>query len=129
MGVGAIVSAQVNATHLGHKALDVPLVASPTVLTAASFDNPISVLTNTAVAAWDFLFDPNDKTFGPLVQSDGMTAYESFWGVLPETIFQANPVATQIVFNVSNYVDGIGDAVFMSIGTLADGVWALPERW
>ncbi|MEZ5131958.1 MAG: hypothetical protein R2763_09640 [Mycobacterium sp.] len=126
MGVGAIVSAQVNATHLGHKALDVPLVASPTVLTAASFDNPISVLTNTAVAAWDFLFDPNDKTFGPLVQSDGMTAYESFWGVLPETIFQANPVATQIVFNVSNYVDGIGDAVFMSIGTLADGVWALP---
>ncbi|MCB1287958.1 MAG: hypothetical protein KDB47_09735 [Mycobacterium sp.] len=87
------------------------------------------MLSETEAAAWDFLFDPNGKTFGPPVQSDGTTAYESFWGMLPERLLQANPVVTQIGSNVSNYVDGIGDAASCRSALWPTEFGRCPERW
>lgn len=90
--------------------------APQVVLTA--FDSPLSQLLSTISYVNNDLWNGYD-TFGDF-------QWEPYQGLVPETIFTALPIISQLGYNGSGYIGAIGDAVINSTYTLSEAAWNLP---
>ena len=101
-------------------AVNLPSIKVPTVaqVALAGFDNPVTELLLTAGVLSTNIFD-------------GTTLYDTYeWepyvGALPEFIYTALPIISQLGFNGSAYIGGSIDALGFSAGVLSEAVWNLP---
>ncbi len=92
--------------------------APPAQISLASFDSPLSELISTAVLINNDIFNGTD-VFGDY-------QWEPYQGALPEFIYTALPIISQMGYNGAADIGGTVDAVGTSAYILSEAVWNLP---
>ena len=143
VGAGAIALNPVMGAQLSLPSINVPSVAK---VALAGLDSPLSELLSTFFVANQYLLnDTNDVTdpaswpyagFGtfwgvpptnypvlPFALTDPALGGYSQVGVIPQIIDDALPIISQLGYNVSDYLNVTGDALFGAGYALSEGVW------
>lgn len=92
--------------------------APPVPVSLASFDSPLSELIGTALLINDDIFNAGD-IFGDY-------EWEPYQGALPEFIYTALPILSQMGYNGSFDIGTVFYGVGISAYTLSEAVWNLP---
>lgn len=114
LGAGALAVAPVPVSG-GIPALAVPSTAQ---VALAAFDNPLSELLLTLGAVNNNIFNGADLY--------GDFEWEPYQGLVPEFIYTALPIISQLGFNGGAYIGGSIDALGTSAYILSQAVWNLP---
>lgn len=115
VGAGAIAATPVTA------AVTLPSISVPTVaqVALAGFDSPVSELLLTVGVLSENIFD--GANIYPAYE------WEPYVGALPEFIYTALPIISQLGFNGSAYIGGSIDSLGTSAYILSEAVWNLPS--
>ena len=92
--------------------------APPVPVSLASFDSPLGELLSTISYINNDIFNGTD-VFGDF-------EWEPYQGLIPETIYTALPIVSQLGYNGSAYIGGTLDALTTSAYILDQAVWNLP---
>lgn len=117
VGASAIAMTPVTAAHVNLPSLNVPSAAQ---VALTGFDSPISELLDTVSWINYDLFN------GDPANIDDNYSWQPFAGMLPEFIYTALPVLSQMGYNGADYINTTLDAVGYSAYTLSEAVWNLP---
>ena len=119
-GTAAIVGAGAIAMNPVAPALTLPSITVPSVaqVALAGFDNPLSELILTTGVLNTNIFDGTNLY--------GDYEWEPYVGIVPEFIYTALPLISQLGFNGSAYIGGSIDALGTSAYVLSEAVWNLP---
>ena len=115
VGAGAIAMTPVVAAHANVPALKVP---SAVQVALTGFDSPISELLTTVQYLNDDLFDGVDYY--------DEYSWQPYYGIVPEFIYTALPVISQLGYNGSAYIGNTIGAVTDSAYQLSEAVWNFP---
>ena len=118
VGASAIAMTPVTATPLNLPTIKVPSAAQ---IALAGFDSPISELLDTASWIQYDLVDGNPANV------DSNYPWQPYAGLLPEFIYSALPVISQLGYNGLDYINNTGTALNNSAYTLSEAVWNLPS--
>ena len=119
-GTAAIVGAGAIAMTPVTPAVTLPSISVPTVaqVALAGFDSPLSELLLTVGVLSENIFD--GANIYPAYE------WEPYVGALPEFIYTALPIISQLGFNGSAYIGGSIDSLGTSAYILSEAVWNLP---
>lgn len=119
-GTAAIVGAGAIAMNPVAPALTLPSITVPSVaqVALAGFDNPLSELILTTGVLNTNIFDGTNLY--------GDYEWEPYVGIVPEFIYTALPLISQLGFNGSAYIGGSIDSLGTSAYILSEAVWNLP---
>lgn len=119
-GTAAIVGAGAIAMNPVAPALTLPSITVPSVaqVALAGFDNPLSELILTTGVLNANIFDGTNLY--------GDYEWEPYVGIVPEFIYTALPLISQLGFNGSAYIGGSIDSLGTSAYILSEAVWNLP---
>ncbi len=99
-------------------AISAGAVAPAPQVALAAFDSPLNQLLATVAYVNNDLWNGSD-IFGDF-------QWEPYQGLVPETIFTALPIVSQLGYNGSAYIGGAVDALITSAQILDTAVWNLP---
>ena len=129
VGTGAVVLLSAGALALGPVAPVAPVAsplpaglapaASSAPVLLAALDSPLAQLLGTVSLISQNIFD------GSQVYED--YSWEPYVGIVPELIYTALPIISQLGFNGSAYIGATVDAVTFAVGNLSQAVWSLPS--
>lgn len=117
VGASAIAMTPVTTAHMNLPTVKVPSAAQ---VALAGFDSPISELLDTLTYINFDLFN------GDSANVDDNLPWSPYGGMLPEFIYTALPVISQLGYNGANYIENTLGAVNDSAWYLSEGVWNLP---
>ncbi|MFM8598272.1 MAG: hypothetical protein ACKOB8_04615 [Mycobacterium sp.] len=119
-GTAAVVGAGAIAMTPVTPAVTLPSISVPTVaqVALAGFDSPLSELLLTVGVLSENIFD--GANIYPAYE------WEPYVGALPEFIYTALPIISQLGFNGSAYIGGSIDSLGTSAYILSEAVWNLP---
>jgi hypothetical protein len=117
VGASAIAMTPVTAAQVNLPSLKVPSAAQ---VALTGFDSPITELIDTLSWVNYDLFN------GDPANIDANYSWEPFAGMLPEFIYTALPILSQMGYNGADYINTTLDAVGFSAYTLSEAVWNLP---
>lgn len=118
VGASAIVMTPVAAAPLSLPSLKVPSAAQ---VALAGFDSPISELIDT------FSWINYDLFNGDPANIDDNWSWQPFAGMLPEFIYTALPIVSQMGYNGADYINVTLDAATAAAYGLSEAVWNLPS--
>ena len=119
-GTAAVIGASAVAMTPVAAHVSVPTIKVPSAVQVAltGFDNPLTQLLETVQYVNVDIFDG--------VDSYNEYTWEPYYGILPEFIYTALPVISQLGYNGSAYIGNTIGAVTYSAQLLSEAVWNLP---